>query len=105
MSQEPETKSHPPRDFNELSYYILQSLKTLSADVSDLQKSFAEFERSIVSKQDVKELRDEWQRKHDALQGKIEGHDRDLTELKVKALALSAVAGAAMSWLVKKIGG
>ncbi len=90
--------------FSELSYFILESLRTLSGNVATLQKSLTAIEVSLVSRADLKELRDYTDGK---IQRLSDRHDEEtnalrekVTQLQIKTATISALAGAATSFLV-----
>ncbi len=90
--------------FSNLSYYILESLKTLSANVASLQRSLTAIEVSLVSRADLKEVRDEFEARIAKATEKRDAEIADLrdklTALAVKTAGISALVGAAASFAI-----
>lgn len=96
-------------DFRTVSYFILESLKTLGRSVEALQKSLTALEISIVSKSDLKDLRDHSESRFQIQADRMGKLESDVIVLKVQAGAIGVIAGAiaaaVVSLGIKKLGG
>ncbi len=92
-------------DFRTVSYFILESLKTRGRNVEALQKSLTSLEIVIVSKTDLKELRDHYEERLTDQAERIATLEKDVSVLNVKAGTIAAIVGAGASFLIKTLGG
>ncbi len=113
LRQDVRQDSRQDARFSELSYYILESLRTLTGNLATLQKSVNAIEISLVSRADLKELREYFDNR---IQRLSDRHDEDMkninlrhddemeslktrvTDLQVKTAGISMITGAAVSF-------
>ncbi len=104
MSDPGDVNQSNDKGFSNLSYVILESLKTLNASVATLQKSLTGIEVSLVSRSDLKELRDEFEGRFSKATEKRDAEIADLrdklTALQIKTAGISALVGAAASFAI-----
>ncbi len=99
----------PPPSADQAYYFILKSLDSLSKSVDDLQSSFTAMQVSLVSRAELKELRDHCDREFKAVQDRCDTEakeqGKEINALKVKSAFVSVVIAAVISWAVRKLGG
>ncbi len=94
-----------PPSADQAYYFILKSLDSLSRSVAELQSSFTAMQVSLVSRADLKDLRDYCDRELKVVRDRGDTQDKEINALKVKSAVVTVIVAAVISWAVRKLGG
>ncbi len=101
--------SIPPPSSDQAYYFILKSLDSLSKSVDELQASFTAMQSVLVSRSELKDLRDHYDRELKSVRDRCDAQDKEkgseINALKVKSAVVTVIVAAVISWAVRKLGG